>query len=183
MIETQALSIVLLIAIHIVSGVAAAGIDLAINNMTVKLAPKNEAIAYISARNIVVAMFASVAPIIGGLMADFFATHNLIWDIQWKGPGGISTFQLLELKNWNFFFVISAVLALASMRLLKKVNEAGEARKEMVTIVMKKSVRRGIRKNIFSEAFKDRINNPIIIPAIKKRMITYKLWKEVKNTA
>jgi MFS family permease len=183
MIESQALSIVLLIAIHIVSGVAAAGIDLAINNMTVKLAPKNEAIAYISARNIVVAMFASVAPIIGGLMADFFATHNLIWDIQWKGPGGISTFQLLELKNWNFFFVISAVLALASMRLLKKVNEAGEARKEMVTIVMKKSVRRGIRKNIFSEAFKDRINNPIIIPAIKKRMITYKLWKEVKNTA
>jgi len=176
-------SIALLTAIHLISGVSAAGIDLAINNMAIKLAPKNEAISYISARNIVVAVFSAAGPIAGGLMADFFASHHLVWDIQWQGPSGISTFHLLELQNWNFFFVISAVLALLSMRLVKRIKEQGEVHKETVTIVMKKSVSRGIRKNISSEAIKDRINNPVSIPAIKKRMLTYKLWKEVKNTA
>jgi MFS family permease len=175
--------IALLFVIHLVSGISAAGIDLAINNMAIKLAPKNEAISYISARNIVVAIFAAAGPIAGGLMADFFATHNLTWNIQWQGPSGVSTFHLLELENWNFFFAISAVLALLSMRLVKRIQEKGEAQKQMVTIVMKKSVTRGIRKNMSGEAIKDRMSNPVIIPALKKRMLTYKLWREVKNTA
>lgn len=146
MAPNKAISILLLIIIHIVSGVSAAGIDLAIGNLAVKLAPKNEAIAYISARNIVVAIFAAIAPIIGGLMADFFATHHLIWNIQWQGPNSVFTFPLLELQNWNFFFVISAILALCSVRLIKKINEEGEVHKEMVFIVMRKSVTRGIKK-------------------------------------
>ena len=183
MTSNHVVSLVLLFAIHLVSGVSAAGIDLAINNMAIKLAPKNEAISYISARNIVVAFFAAAAPIAGGLMADFFAARHLSWDIQWRGPAGISTFHMLELQNWNFFFVISAALALHSMRLLKKIVEQGEAPKKMVTIVMKKSVTRGFRKNMSGEAIKDRINNAVIIPAIKRRMATYRLWKEVKSTA
>jgi MFS family permease len=186
MAPNKATSILLLTFIHIISGISAAGIDLAIANMAVKLAPKNEAIAYISARNIVVAVFSAVSPMVGGLMADFFATHQLMWNIEWQGPHGISTFHLLELQNWNFFFVISAFLALLSVRLVKRINEAGEVRKEMVSLVMRKSVTRGIRKNISSEAIKDKINHPVILPAIKKQIKTYKtyrIWKEVKHTA
>lgn len=183
MTTNHVISIILLIFIHIVSGISAAGIDLAINNMAIKLAPRNEAISYISARNIVVAVFAAAGPMAGGAMADFFASHHLTWNIQWQGPAGISTFNLLELQNWNFFFVISAILALLSIRLVKRIKEQGEVHKDTVTIVMKKSVSRGIRKNMSGEAIKDRINNPVIIPAIKRRMVTYKLWKEVKNTA
>jgi MFS family permease len=183
MTTNHVVTIVLLIFIHLLSGVSAAGIDLAINNMAIKLAPKNEAISYISARNIVVAFFAAAGPIAGGAMADFFASHQLSWDVQWQGPSGISTLHLLELQNWNFFFVISAILALLSMRLVKRIKEQGEAQKQMVTIVMKKSVTRGIRKNMSGDAIKERINNPVIIPAIKKRIITYRLWREVKNTA
>jgi hypothetical protein len=163
--------------------VSAAGIDLAISNMAVKLAPKNEAIAYISARNIVVAVFAAAGPMMGGAMADFFATHQLTWNIEWQGPSGISTFNLLELQNWNFFFFISAILALLSIRLVKRINEKGEAQKGMVTIVMRKSVRRGIRKNMSGEAIKGMMSNPVNIPAIKKRMMTYRLTRELKNTA
>jgi MFS family permease len=183
MTPNKAVSIALLIVIHIVSGISAAGIDLAINNMAVKLAPKSEAIAYISARNIVVSLFSAIAPMIGGLMADFFATHHLIWNIEWQAPSGISTFNLLELQNWNFFFVISAFLALLSIRLVKKINEQGEAHKEMVAVVMRKSVKRGIRKNMSGEAIKDRIANPVILPALRRRIATPRLWKEVKKTA
>ena len=183
MTTNQVVSIAMLIVIHIVSGISAAGIDLAINNMAIKLAPKNEAISYISARNVVVAVFAAAGPMAGGLMADFFATHHLIWNIQWQGPSGISTFNLLELQNWNFFFVISAVLALLSMQLIKRIEEQGEAQKQMVQLVMRKSVKRGFRKNICVEAIRNRINNPVIIPAIRRRMLTYKLWRGIKRTA
>jgi MFS family permease len=169
-------SLILLFVIHLVSGVSAAGIDLAISNLAIKLAPTNEAISYISARNIVVAIFAATGPIAGGLMADFFATHQLNWSIQWQGPSGSSTFHLLQLQNWNFFFALSAVLALLSMRLVKRIKEQGEVHKEMVTMVMKKSVTRGIRKNMSGEAIKERINNPVIIPAIKKRISTSIRW-------
>ena len=183
MTSNHMISLALLFVIHLVSGISAAGIDLAISNMALKLAPKNDAISYISARNIVVAIFAAAGPIAGGLMADFFATHNLTWNIQWQGPSGISTFNLLQLQNWNFFFAISAILALLSMRLVKRIKEQGEVHKEMVAIVMKKSVTRGIRKNMSGEAFKERLNNPVVLPAIKKRMLTYRLWREVKHTA
>ena len=176
-------ALALLFVIHLVSGVSAAGIDLAIGNLAIKLAPKNEAISYISARNIVVAVFAAAGPIAGGLMADFFAAHHLTWNIQWQGPSGISSFHLLELQNWNFFFAISAVLALLSMRLVKRIKEQGEVHKHMVTIVMMKTLSRGIRKNISGGAIKEKITNPIIFPVMKKRLLTYKLWREVKNTA
>lgn len=186
MTPNKATSILLLAVIHIVSGISAAGIDLAIGNLAVKLAPKNEAIAYISARNIVVAVFSAISPMIGGLMADFFSTHQLLWNIEWQGPTGITTFHLLELQNWNFFFVISAFLALLSIRLVGKIKEKGEVHKGMVSVVMRKSVTRNIRKNISGDALKDRMNNPVIIPAIRKQIKTYKtyrIWRDVKNTA
>lgn len=183
MTSNHIISISLLFVIHLVSGISAAGIDLAINNMAIKLAPKNEAISYISARNIIVSIFAAAGPISGGLMADFFATHHLTWNIQWQGPAGISTFNLLELQNWSFFFVISGILALLSIRLVKRIKEQGEAQKQMVAVVIRKSVTRSIRKNMSGDAIKDRIITPVNIPAIKKRVLTYKLWREVKNTA
>ena len=167
--------LLMLIMIHIVSGISAAGIDLAINNMAIKLAPANEAISYICARNIVVALFAAAGPIAGGLMADFFATHQFNFNVEWHGASGVSKFHLLELQNWNFFFVISAVLALLSMRLVNRVREQGEAHKEMVTLVMRKSFARGFRKNMSAGSIRHRITHPVLIPVIIKRMRTFKL--------
>lgn len=183
MTPNKGFSIFLLIIIHIVSGISAAGIDLAISNLAVKLAPKNEAIAYISVRNIIVAVFSAAAPMAGGLLADFFATHHLTWSIQWQGPGRVSTLPLLELQNWSFFFAISAFLALLSIPLVKKIKEAGEAPKNMVAMVMRKSVTRGIRKNIRSEAIKDRIAHHVIFPVARKYLITYRMWREIRNSA
>lgn len=177
------ISIILLAVIHLVSGVSAAGIDLAMGNMAIKLSPKNDAISYISVRNIVVAVFASAGPIAGGLMADFFATHNLTWNIQWQGPLGISTFNLLALHNYSFFFVISSFLALLSISLIKRIKENGEANKQMVSLVMMKSVTRGFRKNMSSEAFKERMNNPLIVTGFRKRKKINNLLKEFKEIA
>jgi MFS family permease len=162
----------LLAIIHLVSGISAAGVDLGINNIALKLAPRNEAIAYISTRNIVVAAISSTAPLIGGLMADFFANRHLTWAIEWHGPAGISKIPLLALHNWSFFFVIGAVLAMFSLRFLKSIKEEGEVEKDKVIVYMRTRVRRDIRKNMSPQAIVYRINHPVILPMMKQKMIT-----------
>ncbi len=144
--SSPVISIVLLAIIHIISGASAAGIDLAINNIALKLAPKNEAISYICARNIIVSVFSASAPMVGGLMGDFFSTHQLSWSVQWQGPDTISTLSLLHLQNWNFYFVIAALLAALSIRLLKNVKEEGEVNSNRLYMVMRKGFRTGMRK-------------------------------------
>lgn len=157
--SSPVISIVLLAIIHIVSGASAAGIDLAINNIALKLAPKKEAISYICARNIMVSIFSASAPMIGGLMGDFFSTHELSWSIQWQGPHTTSTLPLLHLKNWNFYFVIAALLATLSIRLLKNVKEEGEVNSNRLYMVMRKGFRTGMRKNFSPKAIRYRIAN------------------------
>ncbi len=167
--SSQLISIVLLAIIHIVSGVSAAGIDLSINNMAIKLAPKSEAIAYISARNMIVAIFASLGPLSGGMLADFFANHQLLWSVKWMGSGSSSSLDLLNLNNSNFYFVIAAILAALSLNLLKYVKEEGEVNKKEALNVIKKDLRDNLQKISFS-SIHYRITHPVIMPGIIKRI-------------
>ncbi|MVN93048.1 MFS transporter [Mucilaginibacter aquatilis] len=141
-------TLTLLGVIHVLSGVATAGINLALSNIGIKLAPRNEAIAYISTKNMLVAISSTIAPMLGGLFADFFAVHQLNWTIQWNSAGNVSNIQLLALHGWNYFFVIGGVLALLSLRLLNKVNEHGEIRRHRLVIHMRTQLRRKLRANL-----------------------------------
>jgi MFS family permease len=126
------LTMPLLIVIHMFMGISMAGINLSLSNIGIKLAPKGEAVVYISARTMITSIFPAAAPIVGGLMADFFATHQLSWNLAWKSPEGISMLPVFELQAWDFFFVIAGVLAVFSLRKLKYVVEQGEVEKQVV---------------------------------------------------
>jgi hypothetical protein len=97
----------------LLSGWAIAGINLALNNVGLKLAARDEAIAYISVKNMFVAFFSTIAPLIGGLLADFFATHEFSGSLQFKSTNSITTFTLINLQGWNYFFIIGGLLALS----------------------------------------------------------------------
>lgn len=116
----------LLIGIHIITGVASAGINLSLSNIGLKLAPQKDAMMYLAAKNTITALFSAASPLAGGLLADFFGTHQLSWNIQWAGDGATTTINLLNLHQWNFFFILAALLCRASMLLLKLVKEDGE---------------------------------------------------------
>jgi len=137
----------LLVAIHVISGLATAGINLALSNIGIKLAPNDEAIAYITAKNMFVAMSSTLAPVIGGLMADFFVSHpfdcNLHLDFI-----GMPNIHLLTLQGWNYFFIIGGVLALISLKLLQQVNEKGEIRNRRMVIYMQTHFRSKLRANL-----------------------------------
>jgi len=138
-------NLALLAVIHIVSGSSNAGIGLALTNIGLKLAPSREAIVYLSVKNIITAVFSSLAPLLGGYMADYYTLRQLRVIAEWSGPNLQKTFRLLLLHEWNFLFLIGAVLMVIALQFLPRVREAGEVHKSVVKRIMRTSLRSNLR--------------------------------------
>jgi MFS family permease len=156
--------IAILMAIHVVSGLSTAGINLALSNIGIKLAPKNEAIVYISAKNMLVAFSSTIAPIVGGLLADFFASHHVLYHINIAG----TNIRMVDLQGWNYFFIIGGVLAIASLKLLNKISEHGETHRRKVRMHMRAALRNKMRKNL-GRGLTDNLYAPSI--ALRKNVV------------
>ncbi|HMP62967.1 MAG TPA: hypothetical protein PKA17_07775 [Phenylobacterium sp.] len=123
-------------------GAAAAGVGLATVNIALKLAPRGAATAYIAANTLITSLAAAAAPILGGLFADFFAARELQLLIRWSRPGADVDVLHLAFNNWDFYFLMSALLGLYALHRLTLVREAGEVeQKEMVSQVMSEARR------------------------------------------
>lgn len=88
-----------MVIIHIFSGIAIAGINLSTANIGLKLAPREDAIVYLSVKNIITALFSSIGPLAGGLLADFFANRNLTISAQWTSPELNKVVRLVSLHE------------------------------------------------------------------------------------
>lgn len=140
------LNIVLLFVIYAGTGIANAGITLSLTNISLKLSPADESVAYLSTKNIITAMFSFIAPLIGGYLADYFSTRSLSIDAQWKGPHWQKVIHLLDLHEFNFLFLIAAVLALVAVELLRGVKETGEVAKDVVRRMMRTTIKSNLKE-------------------------------------
>ena len=111
----QPIMLYLLGAIHVLMGLSMAGVALASGNIAMKLSPEGEATAYLAANSVVTSTCAAAAPIIGGIGADFFASH-----FTWTGGG-----QDVTVPAWTFLFGLACVVGLYSMHRLSFVEETG----------------------------------------------------------
>lgn len=127
----------LLVGIHMFTGVATAGVNLALTNIGLKLAPKTDAVVYLSVKNIITSIFSSISPLFGGILADYFSNKQLKITFEWISPEFNKILKLVYLHEWNFLFLIGAFLALLSLRLLAKVQEQGEVGHSVVKRIMK----------------------------------------------
>jgi MFS family permease len=150
------LNIILLVLIYIFTGISTAGINLSLTNIGLKLAPKAESIVYLSAKNIITAIFSSIAPLIGGLLADYFTQRQLNIKISWEGPNFTKVFRLVDLHEWNFLFLIAALLSLIALELLIQVKETGEVDKDQVRRILRKSMRGSLKEYFFLDYLKGR---------------------------
>lgn len=139
----------LLVVIHIFTGIATAGINLSLTNIGLKLAPKEDAVVYLSVKNIVTSAFSAIGPLIGGVLADFFADRRLEITFQWTSPRVNEAFKLVSLHQWNFLFLIGAFLALLSLELLTRVKEVGEVEKDVVKRIMRTRLRSNMKDTFF----------------------------------
>lgn len=120
----HSLTIPLVATLQFLSGAALGGINLAITNVSIKLAPRENTVSFISAKSMMVALVSGIAPIISGAFSKFTLSVNTgirinIADLP---------VSLLEIQNWDVFFLTSVVLGLLSLILLRKVAEEGETR-------------------------------------------------------
>ena len=118
----QPVTLYLLFAIHMLMGIATAGVALASGNIAMKLSPAGQATGFLAASSVVSASCAAIAPVIGGLCADFFAAHQLTLAFTWKGDAHEVTVQVLDFHSWTFLFGLAFVVGLYSLHRLSFVR-------------------------------------------------------------
>jgi MFS family permease len=143
--DRHVLTIPLLIAIHIATGVASAGVTLASGNVTLKLAPRGDATAYLAASSLVNSLAAGTASMVGGLTADFFLSRKLSVLMRWHNPSGDVEFTALNFVQWDFFFLFASVIGLYALHRLSLVREEGHVKEGVVLDALFQVARRGMR--------------------------------------
>lgn len=120
---------ILLVVIHLFTGIANAGINLSLSNIVFKLAPKDNAVVFISARNMIVAAVTSIAPLLAGFIADAVTGFDLIG----------------HMKPSNILFLLAIPLSLFALKLLKRVSEAGETEKNIAVVAIRSAIKRNLK--------------------------------------
>ncbi len=165
-----ALTLPLLFAIHVMMGVATAGVNLALGNIALKLAPRGEATAYLATNGILVSLAAGVAPLLGGLLADLFSGRELALTLSWTGARVLSL-QALRFTQLDFLFLFAFLLGLYSLHRLSLVVEEGEVTERIVVEEFLSEVRRGLRSLSSVAGLQGMIAFPFVsvMAALKKK--------------
>lgn len=130
--DTAFATVAIVALIHLLNGFAAAGLDLASNNILLKLAPADQAASYLASASVTRAAASAAGPVAGGLLAAWFAPRSLRFDVAWQGPGGELVLTPVRLAHYDFVFLLAAVLGLYAVHRLVAVREEGEAPRGLV---------------------------------------------------
>jgi MFS family permease len=122
--ESAAFVVFWLALLHILMGGAVAGVTLASANIAMKLSPKGSATAYVATNALATAVAAGIAPIVGGMLAEFFARRKLELLLRWSSPDGQLSLPL-ALTHWDFYFLLSGAIGLYALHRLSLVEERG----------------------------------------------------------
>jgi MFS family permease len=134
-----------LTGLHALMGLATAGVTLSSGNIAMKLSPRGSATAYIAANALISSAAAGLAPVLGGVFADFFAARRLEILLRWTSPGDVLTLMPLRVSSWDFYFLIAFVLGLYALHRLALVKEVGEVDSKAMVGEIIAQARRDVR--------------------------------------
>ena len=124
--EKHVLTMPLLILLNAFVGIARGGILLTLNTLALKVAPEEKATAFLGVAGIAAYASMGIGPVIGGFLADFFATKTLRFDFTWISPNETVEIPALQLVGFDFVFLIAFIFSLMSLNLLVALREEGE---------------------------------------------------------
>lgn len=115
-------------ALHIIEGIALAGILLAEEALSLKLAPREQATSFTAGASLADSIGTGTGVLVGGFAVDFFDEHIL--------SPGLSVMSLLpgidpdrlQITGFCFLFMLSFLLGLVTLRTLHTIQEADTAR-------------------------------------------------------
>lgn len=140
--EKHALTLPLVVVIHVLLGMSMSGVSLATGNIGMKLAPRGRATSYLAATSLVGSIAAGLAPIFGGLIANWFADNRLAVTLSWESTNEAVSVPALYLTGIDFAFIASLSLGVYSVHRLSLVVEGGEAERREVLTTLVSEVRR-----------------------------------------
>ena len=143
--EKHAFTVPLLVALHMLMGIASAGINIATTTIRMKMAPQAQAMTYLTATSLAASLGAGVSPLLGGAFADFFSVRHLEIAVQWVDPVRTIGFPAVFLTGFDFLFVIAFVLGLFTLGVLAGIREKGEAKSAVVMDELVSQTRQNLR--------------------------------------
>jgi MFS family permease len=143
--DMHVLTYPLLVLIHLATGLSNAGVTLASGNISLKLAPRGNATAYLATSSMVNATAAGTAAMMGGLTADLFASTELSFILRWHSERGAAEFNALDFTHWDFFFFFATAIGMYALHRLSLVQEEGEVHESVVFNHLREGALRTLR--------------------------------------
>lgn len=147
--ERYVLTLPILMVIHLLAGISTAGVALCASNLTLKAAPYGKATAYLAINGLICGLAATVAPILGGFAADWFASQQMTITLTWASTTHefpTMNVPTLDLKGLDFLFLLAFVVGLYAMHRLLTVREEGEVEEAVVKQALLMEMRRMVRQ-------------------------------------
>lgn len=126
--------------VHVLLGFALAGLDIASNGIVMKLAPEDDAPAYLASASVAKALATGVAPLLGGFLATLLADRRFSVRLAWGDAERESVVNAISFVGHEYLFLLSIVLCLYALHRLLAFREEGEAPPEQVVRAMRREV-------------------------------------------
>jgi len=139
--ERYFLTIPLLVILHIFAGIATAAVSFTIGTLNLKLSPEGQATPYLASAALAGNIGAGLGPIVGGTLATFFANRQLTFVTRWFDQGSSIELTTISIGSFDFLFMITFILGLATLSMLAIVREEGEVSREIVLDTLKSPIR------------------------------------------
>lgn len=171
--ERYFLTIPVLFAIHALSGIGLAGVNISAAGIALKLSPNEKAHGYMTVFGLVGALAGACGPMIGGLLADFFAARELALSLNWSDPARQLSVYAVNFKALDFVFLIAFVVGMFAMRKLAAVKEEGEVPNDKVLGELLDQVFLPFKMVSSVEGIRNRMANPVasILRVTRKRAL------------
>jgi MFS family permease len=130
--KMHALTLPLLYVIHVIMGAASGGIGLATGNLGLKLAPQGQGTAYLATVSLVGSVAGGLAAMLGGALADWFASRQLSIVFEWTSPGISHEVTVVNFRHWEFLFALSFALGGYVLHALSRIREGAEHSERVV---------------------------------------------------
>lgn len=167
--DKHALTTPLLMLLHMLMGVSMAGVTLASGNIALKLAPRRQSTSFLAVKSILISLSAGIAPLVGGLFADYFEDKMLSIDLHWQAVNDELLVKTLAIRHWDFFFLLAFFIGLYSLRYLMRVEEEGAVKHDVAMREMMQDTTRAIRGISTIAGMRDACLYPMKMMANRKK--------------
>lgn len=130
--DRYVLTIPLLVLLHIMAGIATAGMNVTHGTIAMKLSPEGKSTTYLATSSLAISLGAGLGPLVGGVFADFFDTRSFRVAFEFISGSDVTTFTPFFLTGFDFLFAIAFLLGLVTLGWLALVKEEGEVSREEV---------------------------------------------------